>query len=205
MTNDPTSERTALYRFYDADGNLLYVGITKDTQHRFASHRRTKSWWPEVDRNEIAWLDSPALAEEAEKEAIAREKPRHNVSANAMKVAKLTPPGKRVGYKDIADDLRRAILSGEYAPGSRLPGLNQLMREYASAESTVRQAFATLKSEELIRSRQGAGIFVRDLDANRKVAVPADQPQQAADLLARHMSPSALRELAQELMRKVQP
>ncbi|MFD9603287.1 GntR family transcriptional regulator [Streptomyces sp. NPDC059970] len=200
MTHPP--ERTALYRLYDADGNLLYVGITNDTQRRFASHRRTKSWWPDVERDETVWLNSLPLAEKAEKDAIAAERPRHNVSANAVKVAKLAPQGKRTGYRDIADDLRRAILAGEYAPGARLPGLNQLMREYSSAESTVRQAFAVLRSEALIQSRQGAGIFVRDLDGNRTISIAVDQPREAAELLAKHMSPSNLTALIKALEAK---
>lgn len=196
-------ERTALYRLSDADGNLLYVGITNDTKRRFASHRRTKAWWSEVANEEIVWCTSLPDAERAEKAAIAEGKPRYNVSANAVKISKVAATGPRTSYKAIADNLRRAILDGQFAPGARLPGLNHLMLDYDAAESTVRQALATLKAENLIRSRQGSGIFVRDLDANRTVSIAVDQPREAAELLARYMAPSDLAELTQALVAKV--
>ncbi len=39
---------TAVYRLYDADETLLYVGITYDTKTRFADHKVNKEWWPDV-------------------------------------------------------------------------------------------------------------------------------------------------------------
>ncbi|MFD3520457.1 GntR family transcriptional regulator [Streptomyces sp. NPDC058653] len=206
MTDDqPSAEPTALYRLYDADGNLLYVGITNNPKVRFGNHGRSKPWWPEVELKQIVWLDSLQEAEEAERLAIASEGPRHNISNNALKIAGLKRSGKRVSYKDIANDLRAAILDGQFAPGSRLPGINQLRREYSAAGSTVRQAFASLKTENLISSRKGAGMFVRDLDGNRTILIAVDQPQQAAELLANYMSPSDLRTLAEALALKVKP
>lgn len=72
-------ERTALYRFYDADGELLYIGITTDPDVRWACHEST-SWWKEVDRmqTKVAWYDERAEAGSAEVAAIKAERPRHN-------------------------------------------------------------------------------------------------------------------------------
>lgn len=39
---------TFLYRFFDADGNLLYVGITWNPWVRWRVHRKEKPWWPLV-------------------------------------------------------------------------------------------------------------------------------------------------------------
>lgn len=69
---------TALYRLYDADSNLLYVGITTQPTHRFVQHRKKQTWWPEVARTEIRWLPSFDAAAEVEREAIQTEQPRHN-------------------------------------------------------------------------------------------------------------------------------
>lgn len=69
---------TALYRLYDADSNLLYVGITYHPRHRFISHKRTKNWWPDVARFEITWHSSFDAAQEVEREAITTEQPLHN-------------------------------------------------------------------------------------------------------------------------------
>ncbi|MFF2303012.1 GntR family transcriptional regulator [Streptomyces sp. NPDC058128] len=59
-------------------------------------------------------------------------------------------------YVEIAEGLRRSILSGEYAVGARLPSESDLATRWAASRGTVRQAVALLTSEGLIGSRQGA-------------------------------------------------
>src|SRR5215470_2843769 len=61
----------------------------------------------------------------------------------------------------IVDDLRRQILSGERAPGSRMPSENELAAQYRTSRPTVRRALAVLKAEGLLSSEQGRGAFVR--------------------------------------------
>lgn len=73
---------TALYRFFDTDGALLYVGITYDTEQRFASHKNSSPWWKDVAGQSIEWYDTRTLALAAESEAIKAEHPRHNVSGS---------------------------------------------------------------------------------------------------------------------------
>lgn len=76
------SQRTALYRFFDAADRLLYVGITNDPPTRFSQHARDKAltWWPAAARHEVTWLDSRELAADAEIVAIKTEGPLHNLS-----------------------------------------------------------------------------------------------------------------------------
>ncbi|WP_405799591.1 GntR family transcriptional regulator [Streptomyces sp. NBC_01506] len=64
-------------------------------------------------------------------------------------------------YRRIADALREAIRAGEYGPGARLPGENDLMAAHGVARMTARQALGVLRSEGLTESRKGAGVFVR--------------------------------------------
>lgn len=64
-------------------------------------------------------------------------------------------------YKRIAAALKDAIASGEYGPGDRLPGENDLMASYGVARMTARQALGVLQSEGLTEARKGAGVFVR--------------------------------------------
>ncbi|MEU7603741.1 GntR family transcriptional regulator [Streptomyces sp. NPDC041003] len=64
-------------------------------------------------------------------------------------------------YQRIADALRAAIRSGEYGPGDRLPGENDLMAAYEVARMTARQALGVLQNEGLAEARKGAGVFVR--------------------------------------------
>ncbi|ANZ42858.1 GntR family transcriptional regulator [Lentzea guizhouensis] len=76
----------------------------------------------------------------------------------------------RVGYRDIADELRRRIDSGELAPGSRVPGENDLMSRYDVERPTARQALEVLKNEGLIVARRGSGTFVREFKPITRVS-----------------------------------
>ncbi|WP_225077061.1 GntR family transcriptional regulator [Streptomyces sp. CoT10] len=67
----------------------------------------------------------------------------------------------RPKYQRIADSLREAIKSGEYGPGDRLPGENELMATYGVARMTARQALSVLRDEGVAEARKGAGVFVR--------------------------------------------
>lgn len=75
----PVAVRTALYRLHDAEGVLLYVGITTDPDRRFAEHAAGKHWWPQVARKSVEWYPDRFAAEIAEEAAIKAKNPRHNV------------------------------------------------------------------------------------------------------------------------------
>jgi GntR family transcriptional regulator len=62
----------------------------------------------------------------------------------------------------IANDLRQAVQRGDYPPGSRLPGENDIMRNYQVARMTARQALAQLINEGVASARKGAGVYVRE-------------------------------------------
>ncbi|MDH6189199.1 GIY-YIG catalytic domain protein [Streptomyces sp. ADI96-15] len=72
--------RTALYRLYDGDGTLLYIGITADVEQRMRGHRSDKPWWPAVARTELEWHPTRTVALVEELQAIQREKPLHNLA-----------------------------------------------------------------------------------------------------------------------------
>ncbi|MFI1375118.1 GntR family transcriptional regulator [Streptomyces longwoodensis] len=79
-----------------------------------------------------------------------------------------TGDDRRPKYQRIADSLREAIQSGEYGPGDRLPGENDLIAEHGVARMTARQALGVLKDEGLAESRKGAGVFVRSFRPLRR-------------------------------------
>ena len=72
------SNHTALYRLYDSDDQLLYIGITTYPPKRFVEHERDKPWWPQVARRDVEWIESRTQAETAERCAIAAEGPKYN-------------------------------------------------------------------------------------------------------------------------------
>ena len=68
-----------LYRAYGADGALLYVGISASAIARMMEHRRSAMWWPEVRRLDIEPFATRTEAIDAEREAVASERPLFNV------------------------------------------------------------------------------------------------------------------------------
>lgn len=72
--------RTAVYRFFDANDELLYLGVTHDIQQRWGTHERIQPWWLDVARREFVWYDTRAEAEQIEVAATAVEKPRYDRS-----------------------------------------------------------------------------------------------------------------------------
>lgn len=61
--------------------------------------------------------------------------------------------------------LRAAILTRKFDPGERLPSQTDLAKRYGVARMTIQQALRILRDENLIVSRQGSGVFVRERTA----------------------------------------
>jgi GntR family transcriptional regulator len=71
--------------------------------------------------------------------------------------------GARVSLgREIAEDLRRRIVEGEFAPGSRLPSEADLCSHYRVSRVTVRTAAKALESQGLVDIRHGSGMYVVD-------------------------------------------
>lgn len=69
-----------LYRLYDADGRLLYIGISYSAIARFAQHKDRQPWIGDVCRIEIETHDiSRTEIEQMEADAIRSENPLHNI------------------------------------------------------------------------------------------------------------------------------
>jgi GntR family transcriptional regulator len=63
-------------------------------------------------------------------------------------------------YRQIADDLRMKIESGELAPGSQVPTELELRAQYDASRNTVRDAVKWLMNLGLVETRPGQGTFV---------------------------------------------
>jgi GntR family transcriptional regulator, phosphonate transport system regulatory protein len=71
----------------------------------------------------------------------------------------------RSGYSAwrlIAEELRRDIVIGSKAPGTKLPAEGELAERFGVHRNTVRQAVAALAAEHLVVSRRGSGTFVAE-------------------------------------------
>lgn len=80
VANTTAQERpAAVYRLFDEARTLLYIGSAYDPEERCKDHRG-QPWWSDVVRRTDELHPSRQDAYLAEMEAIARERPRHNVN-----------------------------------------------------------------------------------------------------------------------------
>lgn len=66
-------------------------------------------------------------------------------------------------YRQVADDIRAKINAGQYAPGDQLPSERDLVDSYQVSRPTVRDAIGLLRSEGVLVTEHGRGVFVRRL------------------------------------------
>lgn len=71
--------RCALYRQYDDQGVLLYVGISTDLAKRRRTHIKRSAWTEFASTETSVWFDSIEVAQAAERDAIVDELPIFNV------------------------------------------------------------------------------------------------------------------------------
>lgn len=65
--------------------------------------------------------------------------------------------------RQVAEDLRGRIVSGEFTPGARLPSEAEMCEHYRVSRVTVRTAAKSLESQGLVDIRHGSGMYVVDL------------------------------------------
>lgn len=94
----------ALYRHFNADGTLLYIGISINPLMRTRLHSVNSDWRLDIATITVQWFSDKATALEAERAAIAKEKPLHNGA----------PRGKKPQAKGGTAD-NSALLSKIYA------------------------------------------------------------------------------------------
>ena len=81
----------------------------------------------------------------------------------------------------MADALAEQIRQGALAPGDRLP-TEQLTEIYAVSRAVVREALARLKSEGLVTSQQGSGVFVDPNFQKNAFRIAAPAPGDSQEL-----------------------
>lgn len=88
-------------------------------------------------------------------------------------------------YRQIADEVCRAISVGVLRPGDALPSTRQLADDLNVNTNTVIHAYKALEGERVIEMRRGRGAFV---------AAGAREGRQTPAVLARQVAERALRD-----------
>ena len=63
-------------------------------------------------------------------------------------------------YRQIAEQVRALITSGEFTPGSRLPAERDLAKQMGVSRPSVREALIALEVEGWVEVRTGSGVYV---------------------------------------------
>ena len=72
------------------------------------------------------------------------------------------PTDGRKLYQQVASAVADAVRRGDFAPGQRIPSERDLADEFQVSRPTIREAMIALEVIGIVRSRQGAGMFVAD-------------------------------------------
>lgn len=73
------SLQTTLYRHFNANGKLLYVGISLSALQRLSQHADHSDWYNEISRVEMEHFCNRPSAMAAEKKAVISEGPLYNI------------------------------------------------------------------------------------------------------------------------------
>ncbi|MCM2374818.1 GntR family transcriptional regulator [Aporhodopirellula aestuarii] len=63
-------------------------------------------------------------------------------------------------YRQIADQVRRAVASGELSIGDAMPSVRELAKELVVNPNTVAKAYAELVRDGVLETQAGRGAFV---------------------------------------------
>ncbi|MDM4721179.1 GntR family transcriptional regulator [Micromonospora sp. WMMA1363] len=84
----------------------------------------------------------------------------------------MTARDPRPRSHQIAAELRAVIMSGDLAPGAKLPSTAELMDQHRTHGATIQNALGILKAEGYLEGQPGRGVFVRP--TQQQTITPAD-------------------------------
>ncbi|AKM09432.1 FadR/GntR family transcriptional regulator [Croceicoccus naphthovorans] len=113
--------------------------------------------------------------------------------------------GKRL-YQDVARQIVDLVQSGEFPPGSRLPGERDLAERLGVSRVTIREAEIALQAIGKLEIKTGSGVYVRKGEATLAQQLPSVSAfevtearllveSEAAALAARNISDEEIAEL----------
>jgi len=154
MDNNSNSPQ-ALYRFWDKNNTLLYIGISNNFLGRIRQHTHTADWFQQAHNVTIEHYNSRAEVEQAEVKAIKAELPLYNKTHNPIYESHVQHWRKIKNSSKKVENLTQHSL------------LYSLQQEYRDTHTTAQ---ATLLALQEIDTYWG-GIeceFCQQINANRQ-------------------------------------
>ncbi len=101
--------------------------------------------------------------------------------------SKMTGNTRIAPSKNLADILisriREQIFDGELQLGDQLPTEQEMAEAFGVSRTVVREAIAALRSDGLVRTRQGRGVFVASNLDNRPFKIDTEMMNSAEDVM----------------------
>jgi predicted GIY-YIG superfamily endonuclease len=99
------NQKTALYRHFGKNNELLYIGISYNPFARLSQHELSASWASLTAKMTIEYFESRDDAIEAEKLAIINEKPIYNVIHNECSENEFSSLDERIIFNRCIDEI----------------------------------------------------------------------------------------------------
>jgi len=132
--------KTHLYRHFDKDGALLYVGISLNALNRLGQHSDHSDWYNSISRVEIEVLDTREMALDAEAKAIFDEKPKHNIMQPRKKnILVELARQNQIEYKINRIEMSKEELTGRVVKFNVLYSLQEVASFLHIGSQTVRK------------------------------------------------------------------
>lgn len=140
---------TDLYRYFDKDGALLYVGVSFHAMARAAQHRSSKHWWSDAVFVKIEHCATRSEAFEAEAHAVKTESPRHNIKGTAEERAYISKAARESAQRRRAQGFRLG------APVQLPEATRRLIAQLRAEGKTYRAIVAVLNEGGYATARGG--------------------------------------------------
>jgi DNA-binding transcriptional regulator YhcF (GntR family) len=79
----------------------------------------------------------------------------------------LSPSSPDPMYRQVTDQIKNAIASGDLKPGGKLPSIRELSDGLKISAITIKRAYLDLEKEGYILTRAGLGSFVAEIDKEK--------------------------------------
>jgi GntR family transcriptional regulator len=91
-----------------------------------------------------------------------------NAMTRAPRLFILEPSSGTPIYRQLMDQVRRLIASGQLVPGSELPSVREVAEEYAVNPTTISKAYGLLELEGLLQRNRGKPMTIAPLRRNHQ-------------------------------------
>ncbi|HXA47659.1 MAG TPA: GntR family transcriptional regulator [Burkholderiaceae bacterium] len=101
----------------------------------------------------------------------------------------ITPSSPTPIYRQIVEQVRRLIASGQLQPGDDLPSVRAVAMQHAINPMTVSKAYSMLETEGILTRRRGVGMVISDATSPHQDKLALLQPALvAAAQIARQLN-----------------